>query len=476
MPRTPTLDRPSVLKTLGIGFLCLMLLFVWLTWAFFNKSFVSTEDVTLKTSKAGSQLPKNADVKLRGMIVGEVTDMEVTDDGVELTLGMNPDLIDKVPAGVTAQILPKTLFGEKYIALIPPESASGRSLKAGDTIEKANVPIELESVLNNLYGLLEAVEPEELATTLTAVATALDGRGEQLGTTLVDLNAYLNQINPDIPQAVDDLVKLGQVSDVYAAALPDLARVLENSVTTGKTVVEKDAQLSAFLTSTATLADTLTAFFAASGQDLIDVNAYGRRSIYQAGRYSETFPCFFNGLDAAMPRLNSIFRENTTHISLEIIPPSADSTSEGSMPDPYELTELTDVSYDELNDPALAEAVAPTCYALDQADFETRWSQDATFKGPALAGELYKLVGMKSAHGKFFNYVDPDGSSSDWASEDQSDWSVDTSTWNRPGVSSEWTLLDTLVTKSVGLDPETSSDLAPLLLGSIYDGAEVAVQ
>ena len=33
---------------------------------------------------------------------------------------MNPKLIKDVPQEVTAQLIPKTLFGEKYVALIPP--------------------------------------------------------------------------------------------------------------------------------------------------------------------------------------------------------------------------------------------------------------------------------------------------------------------------------------------------------------------
>ncbi|MEG9226918.1 MCE family protein [Aeromicrobium sp. Sec7.5] len=460
MARTATLDRPSVKKVLGIGFLVMLLFFVWLTFAFFNKTFVSTDDVTLKTSKAGSQLPQAADVKLRGMIVGEVTDQKVTDDGVELTLGLNPDLIDEIPAGVTAQILPKTLFGEKFVALIPPAITSTDSLKAGDVIEKADVPIELEEVLNNLYGLLEAVEPAELSTTLTAVSTALEGRGEQLGDTLVQLNSYLTEINPEIPQAVDDLVALGEVSDIYAAALPDLARVLENSVVTGGTIVEKDAQLTSFLASTTTLANTLTNFFATSGQDLVDLNANGRRGLYQAGRYSVTFPCFLAALDTVVPRLDSLFRGGALHINLEIITPGIPETTRGGMPTPYTLDEKPVISYEEANSAENASLVEPTCLQLDQlAEGVDLFPQETPYPGPPRAAELYQLVGVKSPHGKFFS---ADGTPAGSA--------------NRTGVASEWTMLDALVTDSVGLDPAQSSDLAPLLLGPLYEGAEVAVR
>ena len=58
-----------VLGTAFIGLLCFLL---WLTYAFYAKVFVDTVDVKLQTSHIGLQLNRHADVKLRGIIVGEV--------------------------------------------------------------------------------------------------------------------------------------------------------------------------------------------------------------------------------------------------------------------------------------------------------------------------------------------------------------------------------------------------------------------
>ena len=44
----------------------------WLTYAIFNKSFASYDDVKLRGSNIGLQLPARADVKIRGVRVGEV--------------------------------------------------------------------------------------------------------------------------------------------------------------------------------------------------------------------------------------------------------------------------------------------------------------------------------------------------------------------------------------------------------------------
>ena len=129
MARTPMLERSGSLKMLGAAFIAMLLFFLWVTWAFFTKAFVDYDAVTLKTDTTGVNLPQNADVKLRGMIVGEVRKVEPDGDGVKLLLAMNPKLIKDVPKGVTAQLIPKTLFGEKYVALIPPANDDGESLR-----------------------------------------------------------------------------------------------------------------------------------------------------------------------------------------------------------------------------------------------------------------------------------------------------------------------------------------------------------
>ena len=59
-------------KALGVVFLCLLLGGVWLTYGVFTKKFTDYAEVTLKTSKIGLQLPMRADVKTRGVLVGEV--------------------------------------------------------------------------------------------------------------------------------------------------------------------------------------------------------------------------------------------------------------------------------------------------------------------------------------------------------------------------------------------------------------------
>ena len=83
------------------------------------------------------------------------------------------------------------------------------------------------------------MQPADLNATLNALATALEGRGEQLGETMDELEAYLGEIEPHLPTLREDLVKLADVADTYDLAAPDLLAVLRNLTVTARTVVEK---------------------------------------------------------------------------------------------------------------------------------------------------------------------------------------------------------------------------------------------
>src|SRR5690348_13204510 len=175
MPRTPHSRRMAVTaehRVLGVTFLGLLALFVWLTYAIFNKSFSDYVDVTLRASRTGLQMPARADVKIRGVVVGSVVGQRVTRAGVRLTLGLYPGKLGEIPANVTARILPKTLFGEKYVALQVPKDPAPRSIAAGDVIRESKVAIEVEKVLRDFYPLLETVQPAQLNYMLTSVADA----------------------------------------------------------------------------------------------------------------------------------------------------------------------------------------------------------------------------------------------------------------------------------------------------------------
>ncbi len=213
---------------LGLAGLLAVLGSAGLTYAVYNKAFTETASVTVVVEQLGEQLGIPADVKVRGVRVGEVRSSTPDDSGkVVLELALEPTALADIPAAVTARILPKTLFGERYVELVV---ASGASASATGTLAEGAViaqdtsarSVQLQEVFDELGPLLRTVQPADLNATLSSLAAALAGRGEELGGTLDRLGAYVAELRPLVPQLQTDLTLLADVTARYGEAAPAL--------------------------------------------------------------------------------------------------------------------------------------------------------------------------------------------------------------------------------------------------------------
>ena len=100
-------------------------------WSKYNESLVQRGSITFwfDEQTLARWEHDNAEVKLRGVVIGEVRDIEAAGDGARLTLAIEPGRLGQIPADVTAQMLPTTLFGERFVALVPPAVPSARTLR-----------------------------------------------------------------------------------------------------------------------------------------------------------------------------------------------------------------------------------------------------------------------------------------------------------------------------------------------------------
>src|SRR5665647_2845903 len=139
-------------RAYGVAFLLTLALLVGLSVATFQKKFTPVVMVTLMSERIGNQLQNDSDVKIRGLIVGEVRSITSTGNGARIELALQPDQVANIPANVSARLLPKTLFGERYVDLVIPTNPSPRTMADGDIIgqDHSTVGIELEKVWDNL--------------------------------------------------------------------------------------------------------------------------------------------------------------------------------------------------------------------------------------------------------------------------------------------------------------------------------------
>jgi phospholipid/cholesterol/gamma-HCH transport system substrate-binding protein len=305
----------------GVGFIVVVGLLIGLSIASFQKRFTSVVMVNLETDRVGSQLQTSSDVKIRGLIVGEVRSIETTGNGATLKLALKPEMVDLVPANVSARLLPKTLFGERYVDLVTPAAGTvGRHIAKGDTIgqDRTSVAIELEKVFDDLLPLLRTVQPEKLSMTLNALASALEGRGTRLGENLVLVDSYFTAINPKLPVIKADISGLADLASTYAVAAPDLVRAATALITTSTTIVAKKDQLAGFLAGTAGFANTTADFLDANGQRIIQVGRVQRPTVEVLAKYSPQYPCIATAMTNWIPRIDEAWRDKTFHITVEV--------------------------------------------------------------------------------------------------------------------------------------------------------------
>jgi phospholipid/cholesterol/gamma-HCH transport system substrate-binding protein len=418
-------------KMLGVAFLCLLLAGVYLTYAIFSKKFTDYDEVKLQTSTIGLQLPARADVKIRGVIVGEVLAFDASAEGAELTLGIYPSQIDTIPSNVTGSIVPKTLFGEKYVALEVPDEPVADHLEPGDRIERTQVSIEVEKVLSDLYPLLRTVQPAEINQTLNALATALEGRGDQLGENIETVDSYLKRINPQIPELVEDLRLTARVSDNYAQVMPQIADILDNTVKTTGTLQAREVKLHALFDDVASFSDTARGFLDENGDNLIRLSRVGQDQLRVFAKYAPEYSCLTRGIVNAGKRQAEAFRGFMLHIVLETLP---------NQPRPYDANDK----------PRFGEDRGPACLHLPNPP----WSQSNPVRHQPDFDD-----GVDEPTGKGTSRVAP---------RQFFRTSV--------GTSYESDLLRSLLGPALGVGADDVPDLGLLLVGPMARGAEVSLR
>lgn len=418
-------------KVLGVVFLCLLLAAVYLTYSIFTKKFTDYDRVQLQTSTIGLQLPARADVKIRGVIVGEVLAFDSNTEGAELTLGIYPDEIDTIPANVTGSIVPKTLFGEKYVALDVPAEPAADHIEAGDTIERTQVSIEVEKVLSDLYPLLRTVQPADINLTLNALATALEGRGDQLGANLETVDSYLKRINPQLPQLIEDLRLTGQVSETYAEVMPQIAAILDNTVKTTGTLEEREVKLHALFDDVASFSDTARGFLQDNGDNLIRFSKIGQEQLRVFAKYAPEYNCLTRGIVNAGKLQAEAFRGFTLHIVLETLP---------NQPRPYNVKDR----------PHFGEDRGPACLHLPNPP----WSQSNPVRHQPDFND-----GVDEPTGKGTSRVVPNQFFR-----------------TTVGTEAESDVLRSLLGPALGVAAEDVPDLGLLLVGPMARGAEVSLR
>ena len=176
-----------------------------------------------------------SEVSYRGVQVGRVTDLTLTDDGVRVHARLNRGT--EVPKDTRAVVENRSAVGEQYLDL-QPRGDGEPYLADGDVIprEDTETPLPVETLLVDVDRTVRSVPREALVTTVDEFGTAFSGSG------------------PDIARLIDsgDLLTRAAID-----ALPDTVALLKSGKTVLDTQRDTSSQIITFSGNFARLSETL---------------------------------------------------------------------------------------------------------------------------------------------------------------------------------------------------------------------------
>jgi phospholipid/cholesterol/gamma-HCH transport system substrate-binding protein len=144
----------------------------------------------------------NAEVTYRGVEVGRVTDMDLVDDGVRVTLRIDPGA-DPIPADTDAVVATRSAVGEQYV-ILRPSSAGKPYLEDGAVIpqERTSIPVPVEQMLLNIDEFVGSIDQENLRIVIEELGKAFEGAGEDLGRLIDNGDLLLARAEESLPQTL----------------------------------------------------------------------------------------------------------------------------------------------------------------------------------------------------------------------------------------------------------------------------------
>ncbi|KLO32177.1 MCE family protein [Mycobacterium haemophilum] len=317
-------SRKPPYKLAGAGLLVVAVVIFGLVYGQFRGDFTPKAKLTMLADRAGLVMDPGSKVTYNGAEIGRVASIsETVRDGkpaAKFTLDVYPRYLSLIPANVNADIKATTVFGGKYVSLTTPEHPSPKRLTPQTVIDARSVTTEINTLFQTITSIAEKVDPIKLNLTLSAAAQSLAGLGERFGQSIVNGNAVLDDVNPQLPQARRDVQQLAALGDTYANAAPDLLDFLNNSVVTSRTINQQQKDLDQALLAAAGFGNTGADLFGRGGPYLVRGAADLVPTAQMLDTYSPAIFCTLRNYHDIEPKIASFLGGNGYSLNDHIEP------------------------------------------------------------------------------------------------------------------------------------------------------------
>lgn len=297
-------DHPPI-KLAGLALLAAIVLVMTLVYLQFRGDLTPKTELTMISGRAGLVMDAGSKVTYNGVEIGRVSTVSAAESNgapaARITMNVNPRYLAMMPANVDADIRATTIFGNKYVALSSPRNPVPARLSSSDVIRTSTVTTEFNTLFETLTSISEKVDPVKLNVTLSAAAEALSGLGSKFGQSIVNGNAILDDINPQMGQIRYDVQRLNELAEVYSAASPDLFTALDNAVTTAQTLNQQRGDLDAALLASIGFGNTAGDIFERAAPYLVRGQADLVPSAQLLDKYSPEFYCSLRNIAEVGP-------------------------------------------------------------------------------------------------------------------------------------------------------------------------------
>lgn len=178
---------------------------------------------------------KGAEVSYRGVRIGQVKELVLTDDGVDILLDIDNEH-DTIPADALAVVGNRSAVGEQYVEL-QPQSAEEPYLEDRSEIARdlTTTPIQTDTLLTHLDETVRSVEVSDLQVVTEEFGLAFGGAGEDLQTIIDSGNEFITAADENFGVTVElirdsNVVLNGQIDS--ESAFRRFARDLSSFSTT----------------------------------------------------------------------------------------------------------------------------------------------------------------------------------------------------------------------------------------------------